>query len=82
MLLAEVQVDLPAEALVDPEEEGGINIPLFLCDISSNRGKESYPKMKENFSHGFGEYFLNSPRIKIFLRKLHEKQHQTSITPF
>ena len=57
MLLAEVQVDLPAEALVDPEEEGGINIPLFLCDIGSNRGKESYPKMKENFSHGFENTF-------------------------
>ena len=57
MLLAEVQVDLPAEALVDPEEEGGINIPLFLCGIGSNRGKESYPKMKENFSHGFENTF-------------------------
>jgi hypothetical protein len=41
-LQAEAQEDLPEEVSVDPEEEGGINFPLFFSKIQHKRSVLSF----------------------------------------
>jgi hypothetical protein len=37
---ADIQEDLPAAALVDPEEEGGIKFPLFFAKSTHKNKKQ------------------------------------------